>query len=90
MGRKDDCDAAHRSPSSAVAALQKQKLLPKMEPILFHYMMVSLTAMLSEFGPEMRVTSNLAADDPHVITMYWRVVEKIVFGKPPSIQKWKR
>ena len=47
-------------------------------------MMVSLTAMLSEFGPEMRVTSNLAADDPHVITMYWRVVEKIVFGKPPS------
>jgi AcrR family transcriptional regulator len=67
-----------------IAALQKQKLLPKMEPILFHYMMVSLTAMLSEFGPEMRVTSNLAADDPHVITMYWRVVEKIVFGKPPS------
>jgi hypothetical protein len=40
--------------------------------------------MLSEFGPEMRVTSNLAADDPHVITMYWRVVEKILFGKPPS------
>jgi TetR/AcrR family transcriptional regulator len=67
-----------------IAALQKKGLLPQMEPIIFHYMMVSLTAMLSEFGPEMRVTSKLAADDPHVVTSYWRVVEKIVFGEPPS------
>jgi hypothetical protein len=55
-----------------------------MEPILFHYMMVSLTAMLSELGPEMRVTSKLAADDPDVVTRYWRAVEKMVFGKSPS------
>jgi TetR/AcrR family transcriptional regulator len=67
-----------------IAALRKKGLLPQMEPILFHYMMVSLTATLSEFGPEMRVTSKLAADDPHIVTSYWRAVEKIVFGEPPS------
>ena len=67
-----------------IAALQKQGAVPKIETILFHYMMVSLTAMLSEFGPEMRVTSKLGADDPNVITTYWRAVERMVFGKPPS------
>jgi len=67
-----------------IAALQKKRLLPQMEPILFHYMMVSLTAMLSEFGPEMRVTSKLAADHPRVVASYWRAVEKLVFGEAPS------
>jgi AcrR family transcriptional regulator len=67
-----------------IAALQKEGVLPQMEPILFHYMMVSLTAMLAEFGPEMRATSKLAADDPAVVTSYWRAVEQMVFGKSPS------
>ncbi len=67
-----------------IAALQKEGVLPKMKPILFHYMMVSLTATLSELGPEMRVTGKLAADDPQVVTSYWREVEKMVFGRPPS------
>jgi TetR/AcrR family transcriptional regulator len=64
-----------------IAALQKAKQLPFMEPIIFHYMMVSLTAMLSEFGPEMGVTSKLAADDPRVVRSYWRAVDKMIFGK---------
>src|SRR3984893_14120346 len=67
-----------------IAALQKEGALPQMEPILFHYMMVSLTAMLSEFGPEMRVTSKLAAEHRVVVTSYWRAVEQMVFGKSPS------
>jgi TetR/AcrR family transcriptional regulator len=67
-----------------IAALQNERVLPQMEPILFHYMMVSLTAMLSELGPEMRVTSKLVADDPGVVTSYWRAVEQMVFGKSPS------
>jgi len=40
--------------------------------------------MLSELGPEMRVTSKLAADDPRVVATYWRAVERMVFGKRPS------
>src|ERR1700758_4352796 len=39
-----------------IAAAQKQGLLPPVDPILFHYMMVSLTATLSGFGPEMQFT----------------------------------
>src|ERR1700680_1391132 len=60
---------------------QKQGLLPAVDPILFHYMMVSLTATLSEFGPEMQVTSGLSSDDPKVVEAYWRLVDEAVFGQ---------
>jgi TetR/AcrR family transcriptional regulator len=60
---------------------QKHGLLPVVDPILFHYMMVSLSATLSEFGPEMRLTSGLSSEDPKVVEAYWRLVDKTVFGK---------
>jgi TetR/AcrR family transcriptional regulator len=60
---------------------QKRGLFPAVNPILFHYMMVSLTATLSEFGPEMRVTSGLSSNDPKVTEAYWRLVEALVFEK---------
>jgi TetR/AcrR family transcriptional regulator len=63
-----------------IAALQAAGRLPKIKPILFHYMMISLTCTLSEFGPEMDVTGDVAADDPLVVQTYWRTVESIVFG----------
>ena len=64
-----------------IVAAQKQGLLPEVDPILFHYMMVSLTATLSGFGPEMRVTSGLSAENAKVIEAYWRLVDETVFGK---------
>ena len=64
-----------------IAEAQKQKLLPAVDPIPFHYMMVSLTATLSEFGPEMQVTSGLSPGDPKVVEAYWRLVDGMVFGK---------
>jgi AcrR family transcriptional regulator len=64
-----------------IVEAQKQKLLPAVDPILFHYMMVSLTATLSEFGPEMRLTGGLLSDDPKVAAAYWRLVEEMVFGR---------
>jgi hypothetical protein len=60
---------------------QKQGLLPAVDPILFHYMMVSLSATLSEFGPEMQVTSGLSSEDPKVVAAYWRLVDEMVFGE---------
>jgi TetR/AcrR family transcriptional regulator len=63
-----------------IAAAQKQGLLPSVDPILFHYRMVSLTATLSGFGPEMQITSGLSAADTKVIEAYWRLVDEIVFG----------
>jgi TetR/AcrR family transcriptional regulator len=65
-----------------IVAAQKQGLLPAVDPILFHYMMVSLTATLSGLGPEMQVTGGLSAENPKVIEAYWRLVDETVFGKP--------
>jgi TetR/AcrR family transcriptional regulator len=67
-----------------IAAAQRQGLLPAVDPILFHYMMVSLTATLSGFGPEMQVTSGLSSEDPKVVEAYWRLVDETVFGKEPK------
>src|SRR6202030_616810 len=64
-----------------IVAAQKQGLLPPVDPILFHYMMVSLTATLSGFGPEMRVTSGLSAENAKVIEAYWRRGDETVFAK---------
>jgi TetR/AcrR family transcriptional regulator len=63
-----------------IVAAQKQGLLPSVDPILFHYMMVSLTATLSGFGPEMQITSGLSAENTKVIEAYWRLVDETVFG----------
>jgi AcrR family transcriptional regulator len=65
-----------------IKAAQAEGRLPPVEPILFHYMMVSLTAALSEFGPEMKVTRRLSADRPGVADEYWTFVEQTVFGAP--------
>src|SRR6266852_5624929 len=67
-----------------IVAAQRQGLLPTVDPILFHYMMVSLTAALSEFGPEMQVTSGLSSGDTKVIEAYWRLVDETVFGQEPK------
>src|SRR6201982_796724 len=67
-----------------ISAAQNEGLLPKVEPILFPYMMVSLTATLSGFGPEMEVVSDLSPGDSRVDEAYWRLVEGIVFGKYPK------
>jgi AcrR family transcriptional regulator len=66
---------------------QKRDLLPAVDPILFHYMMVSLTAALSAFGPEMQVTSGLSSDDTKVVEAYWRLVDETVFGEQPKTDR---
>ena len=73
-----------------ITEAQKQKLLPAVDPILFHYMMVSLTATLSEFGPEMQVTSGLRPADPKIVAAYWCLVDEMVFGKQPDRDRSKR
>ena len=63
-----------------ISAAQRDGSIPQVEPIVFHYMMVSLTSMLSEFGREMHVTSGLSAQHPCVVADYWSLVEAVVFG----------
>ncbi len=62
-----------------IEAAQAEGQLPPVDPVLFHYMMGSLTATLSEFGPEMRVTRRLSADRPEIARAYWTFVEQTIF-----------
>jgi TetR/AcrR family transcriptional regulator len=64
-----------------IRAAQSNGDLPAVEPIVFHYMMISLTAMLAGFGPEMRVTSRVKPEAPVVVDSYWAQVENMVFGR---------
>jgi TetR/AcrR family transcriptional regulator len=64
-----------------IRAAQKDGDLPAIEPIVFHYMMISLTAMLAGFGPEMRVTSRVRPEVPAIADSYWKHVENMVFGR---------
>jgi TetR/AcrR family transcriptional regulator len=64
-----------------IRAAQRTGDLPAIEPIVFHYMMISLTAMLAGFGPEMRVTSRVRLETPTIVDSYWSYVDNIVFGQ---------
>jgi TetR/AcrR family transcriptional regulator len=63
-----------------IRAAQRNGDLPAIEPIVFHYMMISLTAMLAGFGPEMRITSRVRPQAPAIVDPYWSLVEGMVFG----------
>jgi TetR/AcrR family transcriptional regulator len=63
-----------------IRAAQRHGDLPAIEPIVFHYMMISLTAMLAGFGPEMRMTSRVRPQAPIIVDSYWSLVESMVFG----------
>jgi AcrR family transcriptional regulator len=67
-----------------IRAAQDEQPLPKVEPIIFHYMLVSLTSTLSGFGPEMEVTSRLSPSDPALVEACWRTVEQLVFPALPA------
>jgi TetR/AcrR family transcriptional regulator len=55
-------------------------MLPSVEPILFHYMMVSLSSTLARFGPEMELTSGVDPDGGETTTKFWDLVERLVFA----------
>jgi AcrR family transcriptional regulator len=63
-----------------IRAAQRDGDLPAIEPIVFHYMMISLTAVLAGFGPEMRITSRVRPQAPTIVDSYWSLVESMVFG----------
>lgn len=69
-----------------IRAAQDDGTLPKVEPILIHYLLISLTTTLSDFGPEMSATSKLSPSDPAVIDAHWRTVESLVFGEPQAFR----
>jgi AcrR family transcriptional regulator len=59
---------------------QEEGVLPGVDPVILHYLMISLTSTLSTFGSEMLATSKLSASDPAVVDAYWSTVEELLFG----------
>src|ERR1700722_3565658 len=72
-----------------IRAAQRDGDLPAIEPIVFHYMMISLTAMLAGFGPEMRVTGRVRPQARAIVDSYWRLVESTVFGARANLRRAK-
>lgn len=64
-----------------IEVAQDEGDLPQIEPILFHYLMTSLTSTMSGFGPEMQATANVSPSDPAVVETYWKAVEDLVFNR---------
>lgn len=64
-----------------VKEAQATGLLPKGDPLLFHYMMVSLTSTLCNFELEMKVLGGLPDMDAARDENYWRLVDELVFGR---------
>jgi TetR/AcrR family transcriptional regulator len=67
-----------------ICAAQDEQALPRVEPIIFHYMLISLTSTLSSFGPEISATSNLSLSDPALVEACWRTIEQLVFETLPA------
>jgi TetR/AcrR family transcriptional regulator len=64
-----------------IRAAQEEGALPQCEPIIFHYLLISLTSTLSGFGPEMQATANISSSDPKVVDSYWQMVEELIFHR---------
>jgi TetR/AcrR family transcriptional regulator len=64
-----------------IRSAQEDGALPQCEPIIFHYLLISLTSTLSGFGPEMQATANISPSDPTVVETYWQTVEELVFNR---------
>src|SRR6202140_2856448 len=47
-----------------IRAAQDEGALPKVEPIILQYLLISLTSTLSGFGSEMQATANISSSDP--------------------------
>jgi hypothetical protein len=73
-----------------IRAAQDEGALPKVEPIILHYLLISLTSTLSGFGSEMQATANISSSDPAVVDAYWSTVEALVFNQQAPSQRSKK
>jgi len=73
-----------------IRAAQDEGAIPQGEPIIFHYLLISLTSTLSGFGPEMQATANVSAPDPATVDAYWQTVEELVFHKQKPAGRTKQ
>lgn len=64
-----------------IKAAQKAGELPRGEPVLLYYAMVSLADTLATMGPDIAATTGLQADDPKTSRAYMKLMDTLLFGK---------
>ena len=62
-----------------IKAAQKGGDLPKGEPVLLYYAMVSLANTLAVMGPDIEATAGMGASDPKTIKAYMKVMDEMLF-----------
>jgi len=65
-----------------IKAAQRAGELPRGEPVLMYYAMVSLANTLALMGPDIAATSGLAAADPKTSKAYMKLMDALLFSKP--------
>lgn len=66
-----------------IQAAQRAGQLPRGEPILLHYMVVSMITTLTAMGTDIQAIDGVPPDDPKTVKAFWKLIEAVLF-KPAS------
>lgn len=62
-----------------IAAAQAAGDMPRGDPKLFHYYLISATCALSSLGPEIEVATGHSFNNPKIAEDYWGIIERTIF-----------
>lgn len=65
--------------SPLIKAAQRAGDLPKGEPILLHYMVVSMITTLTAMGPDIEAIAGVKPTEPKTIQSFWKLIEAVLF-----------
>ena len=71
-----------------IRASQKDGQLPKVRPILIHYMFIGITTVLSSLGAEIAKISGISSNDPELVDEYCELIDSIFFKQSGKKQRY--
>jgi AcrR family transcriptional regulator len=60
---------------------QAAGLLPKVDPVIFHYMMIGIMSVPSSIGAEIKMAKGIAINNPDVLGIYWDLIDTLIFKR---------
>jgi TetR/AcrR family transcriptional regulator len=67
-----------------IEGAQAAGLLPKVDPVIFHYMMIGILSVPSSLGTEMMIAKGISTSDPAVLDQYWQLIDDLIFSWQPK------
>ena len=68
-----------------IKAAQKAGDLPKGEPVLLYYAMVSLANTLAVMGPDIEATTGVLSADAKTVKAYMKVMDALLFNRAGAV-----